>query len=125
MPKIDLANKIELLGSAKFTNLVLTNLQPSLQRFYKETEWIVDKKNPTFKAKTKPNLSHEEKYNRDTLHYIANIINAFDRINYSQIFITRFPQPRKYEKLGITEDQWIYYHYSYLITTLVSIYDTA
>ena len=125
MKRKDVSAEIENLNSSALFKAIMDNLRPSIKRVMGGIEWTYDKKTFLYKPKKRPKLSKEETYYWEVLQYSSNILKAFDRLNYAQIFIERFPQPRKYEKRGITEDKWIYYHYSNYVTTTVSIYDTA
>jgi hypothetical protein len=125
MKTFNLPEGIDTLDSSELSKLLVVNLKPSLERAAKDTEWIEDKNTGALRPKKRPKLSPEESYSWSSLQHLANIINAFRRLEHARIFINRFPQPRKYEKVGITEDKWIYYHYSFFLTTVVSIYDTA
>src|SRR5690242_6856212 len=72
-----------------------------------------------------PTPSERQNYSVEVFTYLSNILAAVERIGAIRIYLSRLPQPRKYDALGITEDQWITYHYSNFMVAVVSLYDTS
>lgn len=51
--------------------------------------------------------------------------SAIENLERSQHFILSFPQPRRNSKQGVRQHDWIEYHYSYYLITLVSLLDIS
>lgn len=64
-------------------------------------------------------------YALDVFSYVSNLLTAVERFGGIRVYLARLPQPRRYEAVGVTEDQWITYHYSNYLMAVVSIYDTC
>ena len=51
--------------------------------------------------------------------------SAIENLERSQHFILSFPQPRHNEQRGVRQHDWIEYHYSHYLITLVSLLDIS
>ena len=72
-----------------------------------------------------PNLSAEQSYHYYVLWYATNMTKVFSRLNHVTIYIKDFPKPRSYLKQGITQYDWIQYHYHVYMVSIVGLYDIA
>jgi hypothetical protein len=72
-----------------------------------------------------PNLSAEQSYHYYVFWYATNMTKAFSRLNHTTIYIKDFPKPRSYLKQGITQYDWIQYHYHVYMVSIVGLYDIA
>jgi hypothetical protein len=70
-------------------------------------------------------FTEEQLYCLDIFSCLRNLVNAVERLEDICVYVSHFPQPRKFERQDITEDKWIQYHYSYFLITIVGIFDTA
>ncbi|HEX5223300.1 MAG TPA: Cthe_2314 family HEPN domain-containing protein [Verrucomicrobiae bacterium] len=57
--------------------------------------------------------------------HISAIQSAIENLERSQYFILSFPQPRRNAKQGVRLHDWIEYHYSHYLITLVSLLDIS
>jgi len=53
------------------------------------------------------------------------MLKAFRRLNYVTIYIKDFPKPKSYLRQGVTEYDWIQYHYLVYILSIAGLYDIA
>lgn len=72
-----------------------------------------------------PTLSAEQTYHHHVFWYAINMVKAFSRLNQIMIYIKDFPKPGSYLKQGITQYDWIQYHYHFYIVNIVGLYDIA
>lgn len=103
---------------------VLENLQPLLKCSIKK---LKDYSKKTGKIRLQQNqaLLEHQFYDLSVFHSLAAILNSLDTLKNARGFIANFPRPRTYEKIGISNDIWIEYHYSYYVVTFVSFLDLA
>ena len=66
-----------------------------------------------------------ERYDWEVFTQLSSIYSVIERLEFSQNYIRTFPQSHSYEKEGITQHDWIEYHYSYYVITLISLSDVA
>ena len=64
-------------------------------------------------------------YSIEVNSHLVNLIFAIERLEDICVYISRFPQPRTFERQDITEDKWIHYHHSNFLVAAVGIFDTA
>jgi hypothetical protein len=64
-------------------------------------------------------------YDRLALQGIGRILTLLDRLGNAQEMVLRFPQRTAWERVGITRDVWIEYHYSYFLISLCSLPDLS
>src|SRR5262249_36553711 len=102
----------------KVTERISARLAPLriLKDIVKEGKGRSERKNKSWKWEY-------ERYDHEVLIHLVDIIAGMDRLEQSQNFIRTFPQPRSYEKKGITQHAWIEYHYTYYVVTFVSLFD--
>jgi len=72
-----------------------------------------------------PKLSTKQRYHYYVLYYTGNILDAFSRLNHATIYIKNFPKPASYLRQGVTEHDWIQYHYLVYILSIAGLYDIA
>ncbi|MCO5052130.1 MAG: Cthe_2314 family HEPN domain-containing protein [Verrucomicrobiae bacterium] len=64
-------------------------------------------------------------YADNVFGHTAAIQSAIENLERSQYFIESFPQPRRNVKRGVRQHDWIEYHYSHYLITLVSLLDIS
>jgi hypothetical protein len=99
---------------------VLNDSNSTNQRLIRERLEAFEKKK-SYETK----LNQLELYNSDVDEYVHNLLQAVDRMEYTLIFLNRFPKSATFAKKGIYRDKWDEYHYSVFIVTIVGIYDTV
>ena len=68
----------------------------------------------------------EEKYNFSIASHIGSLSNTINRLEAIQTYLTlTISLPKSFKEKGITEEEWILYHYSSYILSIVGIYDVA
>lgn len=72
-----------------------------------------------------PRLSNEQNYHHYVLWYANNMVKLFRLLNHIMIYIKDFPKPRSYLKQGITQYDWIQYHYHVYMVSIVGLYEVA
>jgi len=72
-----------------------------------------------------PALSAEQTYHYYVFWYTINMVKAFSRLNHITIYIKDLPKPASYLRQGITQYDWIQYHYHFYIVNVVGLYDIA
>lgn len=72
-----------------------------------------------------PKLSEAQNYHHRVFWYAKNMNETFKRLKDITLFIKDFPKPRTYFRQGITEHDWIQYHYHVYTIGVVGIYDIA
>ncbi len=72
-----------------------------------------------------PKLSAAQSYNHLVFWYAKNIVQALKRLDDATIYVRDFPKPRGYLNQGITEYDWIQYHYHAYVVGAVALYDIA
>ena len=70
-------------------------------------------------------LSKNEYFNFMVFRRATNLTTAFDMLQEVQYFITWLPPASKFRKLGISQERWIDYHYSYYLIVMASIVDLS
>lgn len=103
---------------------LLTNLQPVLKAAVKEMEQRATKTG-TVGWEGDMSLWRRYSYYYDVFYYSSSLLEAIRKMKDAETYLLRFPQPRTYEKHGLTEDRWVEYHYSNCVTTIVGLYDIA
>ena len=111
------------LASHPLIKEVMDNLRPLLKRNARKLMDLAEK--GIVRSKEKDELFEYEWYDTEVFTHLSAIVFGIDRLKYSQNFIRTFPRLRSYEKEGIDQADWIEYHYSYYVITLVSLYDIA
>lgn len=64
-------------------------------------------------------------YTDDVFSHTSAMSSAIENLERSQHFIHVFPRPRQNEKRGMRRHDWIEYHYSHYLITLVSVLDIS
>ena len=100
----------------------LEKLRPLIESMPVEDLMIKSSKVRHSKA---PSLSIEQSYHRYVLWYVYNMVKLFSRLNHITIYIKDFPKPRSYLKQGITQYDWIQYHYHVYMVSIVGLYEVA
>jgi len=72
-----------------------------------------------------PKLSDEQNYHHYVFWYAHNMVKLFRLLNHVVIYIKDFPKPRRYLKQGITQYDWIQYHYHIYMVGIVGLYEVA
>jgi len=110
------------LGSHSLMQSLLRNLQPVLEVAAEELKRRIAE---TGEVRLKGGMPLPEPffYHYEVFYYASALLGAIDRLEEAHVYLERF-QPA-YEEHGITQDQWIDYHYSYYVVTAVSLYDIA
>lgn len=70
-------------------------------------------------------LSECVRYADNVFGHTFAIQSAIENLERSQHFIFSFPQPRRNAKQGVRQHDWIEYHYSHYLITLVSLLDIS
>lgn len=107
-----------------FPTRVIKNIKPSIAKL-EGLDWVLDENDEFFRIKNPPKLNSQERYHWDIFRYLTNLTGAVDRLKEIQVYLSRFPNPRIYDRKGITQDKWIKYHYGNFIVTMVTIHDAA
>lgn len=126
MGKIMLEEK--RLESHKLISTALENLRPVIKAIESEWSELVKKSGklpPKLPKKSGKGVPEPYFYYWQVFYYAMRLVDAIRTIRDIQTFLRKFPQPRTYEKHGITPDRWIEYHYSNYVTIVVSLYDIA
>lgn len=103
-------------------NKALDELRPLLESIDPEIMAIKSRKERHSKA---PKLSVEQSYHHYVSWYTNNMVEAFKQLNQVTMYIRDFPKPRSYFRKGITQYDWIQYHFHAYIVRIVSLYDIA
>lgn len=77
------------------------------------------------KIRREANLPQPYSYMHGVFYYAGNLIKVIDRLHEIRLFIRTFPDRKRFEGKGITQDKWIQYHHANYITTFVSAFDTS
>jgi hypothetical protein len=101
------------LAAHPLAKRVLDNLRPLL-----EAEASV-------KDARTANLSEHMWYADNVFTHTSAMQSAIENLERSQNFIQSFPRPRQNEKRGVRQHDWIEYHYSHYLITLVSLLDIS
>jgi hypothetical protein len=72
-----------------------------------------------------PKLSNEQNYHHYVLWYAYNMVKLFRLLNHIVVYIKDFPKPKSYLKQGITQYDWIQYHYHVYMVSIVGLYEAA
>jgi len=72
-----------------------------------------------------PKLSTEQHYHHHVLWYTGNMVKAFSHLNHVTIYVKDFPKPKSYLRQGVTEHDWIQYHYHVYMVSIVGLYEIA
>lgn len=72
-----------------------------------------------------PTLSAEQTYHHHVFWYAMNIQKAFSRLSHTTVYIKDFPRPGSYLRHGVTQYDWIQYHYHVYMISIVGLYDIA
>ena len=70
-------------------------------------------------------LSDCVQYADNVFSHTSAMHSAIENLERSQYFIQSFPQPRQNVKRGVRRHDWIEYHYSHFLITLVSLLDIS
>jgi hypothetical protein len=113
----------EKLAAHPLTKTVLDNLRPLLDTASRGLE--ASAQQGKIRSTDDHKLWEYEWYDHAVFSYVSAMISAIENLERSQHFIRSFPQPRSYEKKGVRQHDWIEYHYSHYLITLVSVFDIA
>lgn len=112
------------LSSHPFIREVMSNLSPFIKdvgdRFLEKV-----KESGTIRSSKTSSPSWPTSYDLDVFWKASYLMDSFELMEEAQLYIDHFPQPRAYERKGITQDKWIEYHYQIHVVTLVGIEDRA
>jgi len=103
-------------------NKPLEKLRPLIESMSAEDLMIQSSKVRHSRA---PKLSDEQNYHYYVNWYAYNMVKLFRRLNHTTIYIKDFPKPRSYFKQGITQYDWIQYHYHDYMVSIVGLYEVA
>jgi hypothetical protein len=112
------------LESHSLIQNLMTNLRPVIEAAGKELVKLAEKTGEVRKKSVTP-LPEPYFYHYEVFYYATSLLNAISRLKDIQTYLIRFPQPRTYEKHGITQDKWIEHHYANYVVTVVNLYDIA
>lgn len=111
------------LRSHPFFQAVNQNMIPILESFTPKLLRLA--KEGKVRNTDEEKLFEHEWYDQIVWKYTSNLISGIRRLERSQIFLKTFPRPQQYKKVGIYQQDWNEYHYSYHEITLVSLFDIA
>ena len=107
--QVRLKSNSHKLAAHPLAKRVLENLRPLLEAEASATE----------------QLSDHVRYADDIFSHTSAMLSAIENLERSQHFIQAFPRPRQNEKRGVRQHDWIEYHYSHYLVTLVSVLDIS
>jgi len=111
------------LSKHAFFEEINQNLNPLIESF--APKLINLSKEGKIRNTDEENLFEQEWYDFMVWKYTNSLILGVSRLEYSQKFLKTFPRPQQYQRLGIYQQNWNEYHYSYYVVTLVSLLDIA
>jgi len=76
-----------------------------------------------FRIRNAATLPEPHSYHHEVFYYTTALLGAVGRLEEAQTYLEVFPQVC--ERVEMTRAQWIDYHYSTYVITLVSLYDIA
>jgi hypothetical protein len=106
-----------------FCREILNSLQPYLSRSGDGVrDWFASdrKKHPET-----PIPSALESYDLEIFQAFCGVTNTTERLERSIALLSVFPAPATLERLGVTQDLWIEYHYGYFLASIAAIVDVS
>jgi hypothetical protein len=73
----------------------------------------------------RPALTPEQEYHNAVFYYASNLTHLVERLEHIPLFIKRFPNTKTFKEQGITLHEWVHYHHSAYLITVIGIYDLA
>lgn len=100
----------------------LEELKPLLESISPEVMALESSRERHSKA---PKLSEAQSYHHYVFWYAKNMVQAFKWLDHVTTYMKDFPKPQTYLKRGITQYDWVQYHYHIYLIIAISLYDIA
>jgi len=105
------------------TNRVLKTVGEEFKRSLKANK--KSKSKQLLSTIERPTMTPEQEYHNTVFYYVSNLANVIERLDHIPLYIKRFPNSKTFKDQGITLHEWVHYHHSAYLITVIGIYDLA